>query len=352
MKYFLPWFFGALFFLLCNSASTFAAVRINEVAWMGTATSQYNEWIELYNDGDNDVSLKGWTIYKTGNVLLFTLTKTIAANGYLLIEHNTPSAPDAVPGINDEAGTFGGGGLKNTGEDLVLKDDNGNPVNTLPYSSGWPAGDAKTKQTMQWTGTVWITATGTPDAVNASVADDTSNNTSSDTAPVVQTQSPAVVSVPVQNIITPATTVPPSSITSDSSVQAPAAVAQQTTNITPATSPTPVASDEAVSVEAPANVIPNNVITSSQTDDSEATVSGTVIKKSSTKKKVASNTSTSKSTAGIDTPANDSAAAQLQVADDSAPKENNHTKIIVVAVVALIGTALFLLLERSKASQE
>jgi hypothetical protein len=28
-----------------------ADVIINEVAWMGTADSQYEEWIELYNNG-------------------------------------------------------------------------------------------------------------------------------------------------------------------------------------------------------------------------------------------------------------------------------------------------------------
>src|SRR5260221_480773 len=113
MKYYLSVFLGVLSVPLI----AFAGVRINEVAWMGTAASQYSEWIELYNSGDEAILLAGWKLYKTGDQLLFTLNKTIAAGGYLLVERTTPSAPDAVPGINDESGTFGTAGLKNSGED-------------------------------------------------------------------------------------------------------------------------------------------------------------------------------------------------------------------------------------------
>ncbi len=167
MKYFLPLLFGAWLLPLVASA----AVKINEVAWMGTAKSQYSEWIELYNDGDQAVSLAGWKLYVTGSEVLFTLSKTIAAHGYLLVERTTASAPDAVPGINDESGTFGGGGLNNAGDNLSLKDSKGTTIDTLSYSGGWPAGDAQTKDTMQWNGQKWITAPGTPDAANATVAD-------------------------------------------------------------------------------------------------------------------------------------------------------------------------------------
>jgi len=163
MKYFLPLFFGLLFVPLIACAD----VKINEVAWMGTDKSQYSEWIELYNTGDSAVSLAGWKLYVTGSELLYTLTKSIAAHGYLLVERTTASAPDAVPGINDETGSFGAGGLSNTGENLILKNSTGTTVDTLSYSSGWPAGDTDTHDTMQWNGQKWITAPGTPDAPNA-----------------------------------------------------------------------------------------------------------------------------------------------------------------------------------------
>ncbi|MES2224389.1 MAG: lamin tail domain-containing protein [Patescibacteria group bacterium] len=161
-------FILALF--ICALFSPFAAhaeVKINEVAWMGTSGSQYSEWIELYNSGEEAVPLAGWKLVVNGEETLYSLTKSIPAKSFLLVERTTASAPDAVPGVDDEAGTFGSGGLSNVGEDLSLKDDKGIAVDTLSYASAWPAGDAVTKDTMQRNGEQWITAPGTPRAENA-----------------------------------------------------------------------------------------------------------------------------------------------------------------------------------------
>jgi hypothetical protein len=150
--------------------SASAAVRISEVAWMGIAGEggQFGEWIELHNDGIEAVDLAGWKIFVDGGVqLLFSLTKSIPAGGYLLIERTTASMQDPVPGVADESGTFGGGGLSNVGEDVVLKDAAGVMQHALNHASGWPAGDATTKQTMQWNGTMWITAPATPKSSGA-----------------------------------------------------------------------------------------------------------------------------------------------------------------------------------------
>jgi hypothetical protein len=152
-----------IFISIFIPAVAFADVRVTEIAWMGTSESQYGEWIELYNDGSNTVDLAGWKIYADGgNQVLFTLTSSISANGYLLIERTTASMPDPVPGITDESGVFGGGGLSNVGEYLLLKDANSNTVQSIDYTSGWPAGNSTTKETMQWDGSAWITAVGTP----------------------------------------------------------------------------------------------------------------------------------------------------------------------------------------------
>lgn len=141
----------------------YAEVRITEIAWMGTTESTYGEWFELYNNGSSSVDLSGWQLYKdSGNKILFTLTKTIGAGEYLVVERTTPSMPDPVPGVNDEAGSFSNSGFNNTGEALVLKDGLGTTMQTLSYASGWPAGDATTKQTMQWDGSSWVTLAATP----------------------------------------------------------------------------------------------------------------------------------------------------------------------------------------------
>jgi len=142
-----------------------AAVMMSEIAWMGTNESSYCEWVELHNDASTSVPLSGWQLFEGGGATtVFTLSKTIPANGYLLVERVTPSCPDPIPSVNDEAGSFGGSGLSNSGEDLVLKDTDGTTVQTLNFSSGWPAGDATTKETMQLSGSSWVTANPTPDA--------------------------------------------------------------------------------------------------------------------------------------------------------------------------------------------
>lgn len=141
-----------------------ARVSISEIAWMGVAgpNGQFGEWIELANDGPVE-DLSGWELYSGGGSdIVFTLSKSIPENGYLLIERTTASMSDPVPGVDDEHGSFGSGGLSNDGEHLVLKDAKGVVVEELNYSSGWPAGDVDTKETMQRTGSGWTTALATP----------------------------------------------------------------------------------------------------------------------------------------------------------------------------------------------
>ncbi len=151
--------------VLLSTSVCYANVRITEIAWMGTVESQFGEWFELYNDSADSIDLAGWKLYEAGGeTLVFTLTKTIPREGYLLVERTTASSPDPVPGITDESGTFGGSGFSNSGEHLVLKDGTGATIESLNFLSGWPAGEAETKKTMQWDGTKWVTDVATPKA--------------------------------------------------------------------------------------------------------------------------------------------------------------------------------------------
>jgi len=147
-----------------------ADVIINEVAWMGTETSQYEEWIELKNTGSESVSLAGWKLYKSGGILLFSLSKTIPASGYFLVCRTTPSVVNPLSGICDEQGTFGGSGLNNTSDLVQLKNASDIEINLVNGVGGWPAGNAVTKETMQKSGSDWITAVATPKAQNQTSA--------------------------------------------------------------------------------------------------------------------------------------------------------------------------------------
>jgi hypothetical protein len=152
----------AVFGLLCVPCFALASVRVNEIAWMGTSVSSSNEWIELYNDGDVPALLSGFTLSAEGvGKLSVPLSGNMAPKSFFFLERTND---DTVPGIlADQIYT---GVLGNSGETLLLKDGQGTEVQRINASSGWPAGDNTTKETMQWNGSSWITAKTTPKAEN------------------------------------------------------------------------------------------------------------------------------------------------------------------------------------------
>jgi PKD repeat protein len=178
----------------------FGSVVINEIAWMGIVGNQYGEWIELYNNGAEEIDLNNWKLYKgDGSTLIFTLTKKIAPNGYLVIERTTDSSLDPLPTINDESGKFGGSGLINLpkGDHIVLQDSTGTTIEDLNFSSGWPNGDNTTKQTMEKIASGWQTSLnpgGTPKAQNSSGAVEESEDPEEPT-----TEEPEIPITPTEN---------------------------------------------------------------------------------------------------------------------------------------------------------
>ena len=123
-------------------------VIINEVAWAGTKGSSTDEWIELYNSTDSEVSLTGWGIYEGGGtVLIEGLEGTIPSHGYFIIERTDENT---LPGITSSQtpSAWTGSGLSNAGEHLVLK--NGDEViDEVNASTGWFAGGGENFSSMQ-----------------------------------------------------------------------------------------------------------------------------------------------------------------------------------------------------------
>lgn len=109
-------------------------VVINEVAWAGTAASPSDEWIELYNNTNVDISLDNWFVYAEDGSPYIPLSGTIAANDYYLIERSIDNdtisdmvADLAVP----FSGTQGSSGLSNSGEHLILARLEGGATTTV-----------------------------------------------------------------------------------------------------------------------------------------------------------------------------------------------------------------------------
>ncbi|MGG3737765.1 phospholipase D-like domain-containing protein [Aeribacillus pallidus] len=154
-------------------AATYGDVVINEVAWMGTTVSYNDEWIELYNNTNSTISLAGWTLTAIDGSPSISLSGTIPAKGYFLLERTDDQTVSSVV-----ADLIYSGSLSNSGEVLELRDDQGNLIDTV---DAWYAGDNDTKASMErldpaQSGTLssnWVTATdtyteglGTPKARN------------------------------------------------------------------------------------------------------------------------------------------------------------------------------------------
>lgn len=157
--------------ILCGLVSLphfiFASVLVNEIAWMGSlpksgetaGDAANNEWMEFWNDGASLVDLTGWVLEAADGVPKIQLAGVIVAGGYFLLERTDD---DVIPGI--PADQIYSGALSNSGETLTLRDASGAVVDTVDASGGWPAGDNTTKDTMQRSGQLWLTASPTPRA--------------------------------------------------------------------------------------------------------------------------------------------------------------------------------------------
>ncbi len=162
-----PWLISAIFLFAALPAS--ASVRVNEVAWMGTAVSANDEWIELaYLDGTSgaeSISLEGWHLSGKDGSPNIALKGSVAPGGYYLIERTSDAT---LPGLDADLVASFGKGLSNSGETLTLTDASGTPIDTVVGGNDWSkvGGDNKTKQTAQRTLNGWTTGAPTPRAQN------------------------------------------------------------------------------------------------------------------------------------------------------------------------------------------
>lgn len=138
------------------AAVTLAPVVITEIAWAGTKASTYHEWLELYNPNEVPISLEGWEI-KSGKpgepieILAGPLTKSIAARGCYIVMRKTTSndSQHALSTVLHWIGSFGGSGLHNDGEKLILVDKGGQIQDQVGGDGSWYGGDAVTKASME-----------------------------------------------------------------------------------------------------------------------------------------------------------------------------------------------------------
>lgn len=143
-----------------------AGVVINEVAWMGTAESPSNEWIELKNTGDTPVDIEEWTLSAQDGTpaVSFGAGSSISAHSFFLLERTDDTT---VPNVTADQLYTGALSNDEPGEYLTLKNSAGEVIDEVNGTPKWPAGDNVTKETMQRSGNGWVTAPSTPRAENA-----------------------------------------------------------------------------------------------------------------------------------------------------------------------------------------
>ena len=116
-------------------------VVINEVAWAGNSSAySADEWIELYNRTSKSINLTNWILYSATDLSPYlTLSGTIAAKGYYLIERSPDNA--TISDIVADLAVSFGNGLNNSGENLILSHAS-STIDQIPYCYNWYAGSS------------------------------------------------------------------------------------------------------------------------------------------------------------------------------------------------------------------
>lgn len=156
-----------LFFPFFVKGASLGDVLINEIAWMGTEISYNDEWVELYNSTENNISLDGWVLKAEDGTPEINLSGIIPEKGFYLLERTDDETIAEIT-----ADLIYKGALGNNGENLKLYDNSGNLIDEVVCKETWPAGDNQTKQTMERTSAGWQTSkelSGTPKAENSIV---------------------------------------------------------------------------------------------------------------------------------------------------------------------------------------
>ncbi len=118
-------------------------VVINEVMWMGSTESPYDEWIELRNMTDQEIDIGQWTIdngRSGGQSLVMTpASHTIPADGFLLIANNPETSANSALNVPVDVVNASLSLANEDNGNLVLRDAGGNAIDEAKGDS-WPAG--------------------------------------------------------------------------------------------------------------------------------------------------------------------------------------------------------------------
>lgn len=127
-------------------------VIINEVAWMGTEASYYDEWIELKNASSSPIDISGWSLKGNNIDIQFSEEELFLLQEFFILERSDDNAVSDVGARLTYTGS-----LNNEAGFLKLYNKEGELVDKVDASEGWPAGDNDEKRTMERSDNQWFT---------------------------------------------------------------------------------------------------------------------------------------------------------------------------------------------------
>ena len=146
-----------------------APVILSEIAWMGSLGGATHEWIELQTLSRKAVNMSGWQLINQNEKIHITFPQQSNFDGKFMVLAR--AAANEALDLNARI-TFTGS-IRNSAEGLRLFDNNCRLIDEVLAPTSWPAGDNKTKQTMERANDLsWrtsVNAGGTPRAANTSV---------------------------------------------------------------------------------------------------------------------------------------------------------------------------------------
>lgn len=157
-------------------AAAEASVIINEIMYNPEGADSGREWVELYNEGESEVTIVGgsgsgsWRLVDSSNHTITDPqggvgrgTLTIPAQGYLVLASDPSTVMNEYSG--DYAVAKASLTLNNTGTTVSLIDGSGKTVDSVTYSSSEGGSDNGTS--LQLASDSWLQALPTPAAPNA-----------------------------------------------------------------------------------------------------------------------------------------------------------------------------------------
>lgn len=133
-----------------------------------SSSGKSKEWIEIYNDGSNDITIDAskWRIYDgSGNrTINGEVDFSISAGSYIVLAGDKDAFLADHVGFSGIVYDTGITSLNNTGDTLKIIDQDGNAIDTIVYvSSQGGAGDGNSLQKISGS---WSGASPTPSAIN------------------------------------------------------------------------------------------------------------------------------------------------------------------------------------------